>query len=129
MKVAIAALALAVAACSDDSGWSRDELPAKARVALAVTATGSEMCAASWLADPGFTGVGAIDLDTNAPKVYARSHYDSCTWVGDSIACDMTPDPIAHFVLDFGAETARMDVPYDPPCSIDYAVTAVTAVP
>lgn len=120
---------LLAAACSDDAGWSRDELPANARVALAVTATSSEACAASWLADTGFTGVGAVDLGTDVPKVYVRSHYDTCGWSGDAVVCDLTPDPIAHFVLDFGASTARMEVPYDPPCSIDYAVTSVTAIP
>lgn len=128
MLARLAPFALLMAACSDDAGWSRDELPPMARIALTVTATSSEACAASWLADPGFTGVGAIDLDTDIPKVYARSHYDDCAWANDSIACEMTPDPIAHFVIDFGAETARMDLPIDPPCSIDYAVTAVTAV-
>lgn len=129
MLARLAPIMLLLAACSNDAGWSRDELPAKARVALAVTATSSETCAASWLADPGFTGVGAIALDTDAPKVYVRSHYDSCAWSSDTIACDLTPDPIAHFVLDFGASAARMEVPYDPPCSIDYAVASVTAIP
>lgn len=128
MLARLAPIAILLAACSDDAGWSRDELPPMARIALAVTATSSEACAASWLTNPGFTGVGAIDLDTDAPKVYVRSHFDPCTWAGDSIACDTYPDPIAHFVIDFGAETARMDLPIDQPCSIDYAVTAVTAV-
>ena len=124
MKAVLAALALAAAACSDDSGWSRDDLPAKARVGLEVTGSSPAPCQ-PW----GITSVSVSGLDTESPTAVTATSNGACAWDGDAIICTFTAGQSGTMRIDFAAMLARLDVPGGVTCSTDYAITAVTAVP
>ena len=119
---------LLAAACSDDAGWSRDELPANARVALAVTASSPAPCM-PWDGPPGEAVVTLSALDTDAPSIVVVAGGDACAWSGDVLSCDLTRGPVGAMRIDFGSETARMDTPGSPACFTEYAITAIAAIP
>jgi hypothetical protein len=118
---------LLAAACSDDAGWSRDELPANARVALMVTGTSAPECDASFLAS--LASVTVHGLDTDAPTVVVVAGDDACAWDGNAIACELTHGPAGTMRIDFGGEAARLAGLGASACAYDYAITAVAAIP
>ena len=118
---------LLAAACSDDAGWSRDDLPAKARVALEFTGSSVPACEPSFLTSLSIVTVSA--MDTAAPMVVVIAGDDACAWDGDAINCELTHGPAGTMRIDFRASTARIMGLGDGACAYDYAVTAVAAVP
>jgi hypothetical protein len=119
---------LLAAACLDDPGWSRDELPQKARVALMVTASSPAPCM-PWDGPSGEAVVTLSALDTAAPSIVVVAGGDACAWSGDALDCDLTRGPVGTMRIDFGGEAARMDIPGSPACFTEYAITAIAAIP
>ena len=127
MLARLAPFAILLAACSDDPGWSRDELPAKARVALEFTGSSAPACEPSLEAMLSIVTVSA--MDTPAPTAVVIAGDDACAWDGDAIDCELTHGPAGTMRIDFRASTARITGLGDGACSYDYAITAIAAIP
>jgi hypothetical protein len=124
MLARLAPFAILLAACSDDAGWSRDELPPMARIALTVTASSPAPCM-PW----GYGGgVRVAGLDTETPTVVVVAGDDVCAWDGDALACTLTRGPAGSLRIDFDKATARMDIPGAPACFTEYAIASVVAI-
>lgn len=123
MRKILMVAALLVGACSDDAGWSRDELPPNARVGLMATASSPAPCL-PW----NITSVRISGLDTDAPEAITATSSGSCAWGGDILTCEFVNGSDGTMRIDFAAMTARLDVPGATSCSTDYAITDVVAL-
>lgn len=123
MLARLAPIAFLLAACSDDAGWSRDELPANARVELEVTGSSPAPCE-PW----GLTTVRISGLDTASPTAVTVTSNGACVWDGDAISCTFTAGRAGTMRIDFAAMLARLEVPGGVTCSTDYAITDIVAL-
>jgi len=123
MLARLAPIAILLAACSDDPGWSRDELPAKARVGLMATASSPAPCL-PW----NITSVRISGLDTDAPEAVTATSSGSCAWAGDALTCEFVNGRDGTMRIDFAAATVHGDIPGATSCSTDYAITDVVAL-
>lgn len=124
MLARLAPIAFLLAACSDDAGWSRDELPANARVELQVMGSSPAPCM-PW----GITTVRVSGLDTASPTAVTVTSNGPCAWDGDAISCTFTAGQAGTMRIDFAAMLARLEVPGGVTCSTEYAITAIAAIP
>lgn len=124
--------ALLVGACSDDAGWSRDELPASAAVRLAITGSSPSPCMpweASRLEDsPTETIMTFAALDTGSPTVEVLAGDDACAWDGDALVCTLVRGPTGTLRVDFGSATARIEMLGTPACYTEYSIAEVGAL-
>lgn len=124
MRKILIAFALCLAACGDDPGWSRDELPANARVVIEVTGSGPAAPCQPW----ALATVRASGLDADAPTVVTATSSGACAWDGDAISCQFTAGQPGTMRIDFAASTARLDVPGAGMCFTEYAIADVVAL-
>lgn len=132
-KVLIVAAVLA--GCSDSPGWSRDELPARARIDVALTGTSADTCAL-WASNSAFVSIEAGALDTDAPTIKVGVMPESCAWASDSqLGCSLEHGPVGSLLIDFDRSIASQVFAYTDgggaalTCMIDYQITAVVALP
>jgi hypothetical protein len=123
-KILIVVAALCLAACGDDPGWSRDELPANARVVIEVTGFGPAAPCQPW----ALTTVRVSALDTDAPTAVTATSNGTCAWDGDAINCPFTGGQEGTMRIDFEASTARLDIPGAGMCFTEYAITEIGAL-
>ena len=132
MRKILIAFALCLAACGDDPGWSRDELPVVAAARLVITGSSPAPCMpweASRLEEsPTETIVTFAALDTDSPTVEVLAGDDACAWDGDALACTLVRGPTGTLRVDFGAATARIDMRGDPACFTEYSITEIGAL-
>lgn len=124
MRKILMVAALTLAACGDDPGWSRDELPANARVAIEATGYGPAAPCQPW----ELTTVRISGLDTDAPEAVTVTSNGACAWAGDVLTCEFINGQDGTMRIDFAASVARLDRPSAGMCFTEYAITDVVAL-